>query len=85
MAYPGPIDKDVVVGSSQQNCQLQRNSVTIESVVKGFCDLGKDMSSSELLTMLLRALAKDEIADLFEWLLWETFKHNPPADGMGHW
>jgi hypothetical protein len=53
--------------------------------VKGFKDLGKEMAASQLLTMMLHALAKDQTHDLFEWVLWEYFKDNPPADGMGHW
>jgi hypothetical protein len=85
MAYPGPTKEDLAVLNTHGIGEQKATQVTIDGVVKGFRELGKDMTASEMLTMLLRALAKSETEDLFEWLLRERFKDDPPADGKGHW
>ena len=85
VAYPGPRKEDLSPLNTRGFAEHQQNQVTIAEVAKGFRELGKDMTTSELLTLLLRALAKDETETLFEWVLWDRFKDNPPADGMGHW
>lgn len=84
-AYAGPTKEDLALLCTHAASKAQEKKVSIDDVVKGFRDLGKAMSASDLLTTLLHALAKDETETLFEWLLWERFKDNPPADGMGHW
>ena len=43
------------------------------------------MTISAMLTILLCALAKNETEDLFDWVLWEQFKNELFADGMGQW
>jgi hypothetical protein len=87
VACSGPSKEDLAMLNTPNGAELLQAQVqvTIEDVVEGFQDLGKDMNASKMLTVLLRALAKDETENLFAWLLWERFKDNPPVDGMGHW
>jgi hypothetical protein len=85
VAYPGPTKEDLAVLNTHGVEEHEQKQVIVGDVVKGFRELGKDMTASEMLTMLLRALAKDQTEDFFEWLLKERFKDDPPADGMGHW
>jgi hypothetical protein len=87
VAYLGPSKEDLVLPSTPNGAEPPQAQVqvTMEDVFEGFRDLEKDMSASKMLTVLLRALAKDETENLLAWLLWERFKDNPPADRMGHW
>jgi hypothetical protein len=85
VAYSGPTKEDLAVQNTPSDGEHQQKEVIIGDVLKGFRELGKDMTASEMLTMLLRALAKNETEDFFEWLLQERFKDDPPADGKGHW
>jgi len=85
VAYPGPTKEDLATLNTNGDGKHQQKQVMVDDVVKGFRELGKDMTASEMLTMLLRALAKSETEDFFEWLLQERFKDDPPADGKGHW
>lgn len=84
-AYPGPTKEDLTLLNTHSVAENPQTQVTVGDVVRGFRELGKDMTTSEMLTILLRALAKDETETLFEWVLLERFRDNPPADGMGHW
>lgn len=85
VAYSGPSKEDLVLLSTRDAAARPPKPVTLNDVIQGFRNLGKDLGSSDVITILLRALAKGETEDLFEWLLWERFKDNPPADGKGHW
>lgn len=85
VAYSGPSKEDVTLFKAHNAAGHEQDQITIDQVVQGFHALGKEMTASELLTVMLRAIAEDESATLFEWVLWERFKDNPPADGKGHW
>jgi hypothetical protein len=85
VAYSGPTKEDLAVLNTPGDGEHEQKEVIIGDVMKGFLELGKDMTASEMLTMLLRALAKSETEDFFEWLLQERFKDDPPADRKGHW
>lgn len=85
VAYPGPSKEILDILNSHDSVCHPQNHITIEDVIKGFRELGKDMSASDMLTVLLRALAKDETETLFDWLLWKSVAEEPKADGKGHW
>jgi hypothetical protein len=85
VAFPGPSKEDLLSLNAHIVAKRQQTQITVNDVVKGFRDLGKNLEPSDLLTILLRAAAKGETEDLFDWILREQFKDNPPADGMDHW
>jgi hypothetical protein len=85
VAYPGPSKDDLDLANATRDAGPQQYPITIEDIVEGFRDFGRDVSASKMLTMLLRALAKDESGTFLEWLFWDRFKDSPPGDGMGPW
>lgn len=85
VVYCGPSEEDLILLRTHDAARRSPKPVVLDDVVQGFRKLGKDLSSSDIITILLRTLAKGETEDLFEWLLWEHFKDDPPADGKGHW
>lgn len=85
VAYSGPSKEDLALLNTYNVTERQQSQVNIGDVIQGFRKLGKDLNESDMLTMVLRALVKDETEELFDWLWWERFEDDPPADGKGRW
>jgi hypothetical protein len=85
VAYPGPSREVLEIINAHSSAGPQKNQITTGDVIKGFRELGREMTASDMLTILLRALAKDETERLFDWLMWGRFNNGPQVNGKGNW
>ena len=70
VAYPCPSREVLDILHAHSSTFPQQNEVTVVDVIKGFEELGREMIVSDMLTIVLRALAKDKTETMFNLLIW---------------